>query len=107
MWGGGGRGSGEGGGGDEGGEGGGAGTGGAGGAGGGSGIGALGSVKVLVALVPLPPPAGVALYSHVGGRGGADGGWQWPSQSTMYSTCTKLPTYTFMTTATPAVVTKV
>ena len=52
-------------------------------------------MKVVVALVLLPPPAGVALYAHVGGRGGgaggADGGWQWPSQSTMYSTCTKLP----------------
>jgi len=52
-------------------------------------------VKVLVALLPSPPPAGVELYSHVGGKGGgaggADGGWQVPSQSTMYSTCTKLP----------------
>ena len=55
---------------------------------------------MLVALVPLPPPAGVALYPHVGGRGGdkvgdrgggAEGGEQKPSQSTMYSTYTKLP----------------
>ena len=54
-----------------------------------------------MALVVLPPPAGVALYAHVGGRGGggdggggdggAEGGWQSPSQSTMYSTYTKLP----------------
>ena len=88
-------------------KGGGAGTGGAGGAGGGSGIGALGSVKVLVALVVLPPPAGVELYAHVGGRGGADGGWQWPSQSTMYSTYTKLPSCAFSLTAGDAVVTKV
>ena len=38
---------------------------------------ACGSVKVLVALVLLPLPAGVALYSHVGGKGGGgegDGG---------------------------------
>ena len=48
-------------------------------------------MKVLVALVLLPPPAGVALYEHVGGSGGAEGGWQVPSQSTMYSTYTKLP----------------
>ena len=81
--------------------------GGAGGAGGGSGIGALGSVKVHVALVALPPPQGVALYEHVGGRGGAEGGWQWPSQSTMYSTYTKLPSYAFSSTAGDAVVTKV
>ena len=75
--------------------------GGAGGAGGGSGILAFGSVNVLVALVPFPPPAGVALYAHVGGigggggrggggdgggEGGAEGGWHVPSQSTMYST---------------------
>jgi hypothetical protein len=45
-------------------------------------------VKVLVASVPSPPPAGVALYAHVGGSGGAAGGWQSPSQSTMYSTYT-------------------
>ena len=33
-------------------------------------------MKELVALVPLPPPAGVALYAHVGGGegGGGDGG---------------------------------
>jgi len=48
-------------------------------------------VKVLVALEPEPPPAGVALYAQVGGKGGADGGWHVPSQSTMYSTYTKLP----------------
>ena len=50
---------------------------------------------MLEALVPLPPPEGVALYAHVGGiggggegggDGGAEGGWQFPSQSTMYST---------------------
>ena len=66
---------------------------------------------MLVALVLLPPPAGVALYAHVGGRGGgdggADGGWQGPSQATMYSTCTKLPSYGFSFTAGVAVVTKV
>jgi len=58
-------------------------------------------VNVLVTFVPLPPPPGVALYSHVGGNGGggegcggeggADGGAHVPSQSTMYSTYTKLP----------------
>ena len=71
------------------------GDGGAGGAGGGSGIGACGSAKVVVALEPSPPPAGVALYEHVGGSGGGgegrsgiDGGAQEPSQSTMYSTYT-------------------
>ena len=66
---------------------------------------------MLVALVPLPPPAGVALYSHVGGiggcEGGAEGGWQVPSQSTMYSTYTKLPSYAFSSTASVAVVTSV
>ena len=77
---------------------------------------------MLVALVPLPPAAGVALYAHVGGvggggeggggdggggKGGADGGWQVPSQSTMYSTCTKLPSYAFSSTAGVAVVMKV
>ena len=66
---------------------------------------------MLVALLLLPPPAGVALYAHVGGRGGgdggADGGWQWPSQSTMYSTYTKLPSYGFSSTQDVAVVTKV
>ena len=90
-----------------GGSGGGIGGGGAGGAGGGSGIGALGSVKVHVALVALPPPQGVALYVHVGGRGGAEGGWQVPSQSTMYSTYTKLPSYACSSTEGVAVVTKV
>ena len=74
-------------------------------------------MKVLVALVVLPLPAGVALYSHVGGRGGGgdggggmggtDGGWQVPSQSTMYSTYTKLPSYAFSSTASVAVVTSV
>ena len=58
-------------------------------------------MNVVVALELLPPPAGVALYAHVGGSGGggdgggltggggdggADGGWHSPSQSTMYST---------------------
>ena len=49
---------------------------------------------MVVALVPSPPPAGVALYAHVGGIGGCEGGarrWRVPSQSTMYSTYTKLP----------------
>ena len=98
-------------------------------------------MKVVVALSLVlkstPPPAGVVLYSHVGGTGGgagggdggggdggggdgggegggdgggdggADGGWQWPSQSTMYSTCTKLPSYGFSSTASVAFVTKV
>ncbi len=45
-------------------------------------------MNVVVALELLPPPAGVALYAHVGGSGGAEGGWQLPSQSTMYSTYT-------------------
>ena len=67
---------------------------------------------MLVALVLLPLPAGVALYEQVGGiggggDGGADGGWQWPSQSTMYSTYTKLPSYGFSSTQDVAVVTKV
>ena len=62
---------------------------------------------MLVALVLLPPPAGVALYAHVGGSGGAEGGWQSPSQSTMYSTYTKLPSYGFSSTQDVAVVTKV
>ena len=79
-------------------------------------------MKKLVALLLLPPPAGVALYTHVGaiggggdggggdgggGVGGAAGGWQSPSQSTMYSTCTKLSSYLFSSTAGVAVVTKV
>jgi hypothetical protein len=64
---------------------------------------------VLVAFVLLPPPAGVALYEQVGGRyaGGAAGGWQTPSQSTMYSTYTKLSSYGFSSTASVAVVTNV
>ena len=62
---------------------------------------------MLVALVPPPPPAGAALYAHDGGSGGAEGGWQVPSQSTMYSTYTKLPSYAFSSTASVAVVTKV
>ena len=81
--------------------------------GGGGGIGACGSTNVLVALVPLPPPAGVALYEHVGGTGGggrgsggADGGAQWPSQSTLYSTYTKLPSYASSLTCGVALVTK-
>ena len=37
-------------------------------------MGACGSVKVLVALVPLPPPPGVAVYRQVGGRGGGGNG---------------------------------
>ena len=49
-------------------------------------------MKLLVTLELLPPPAGVALYAHVGAtggkEGGAEGGWQAPSQSTMYSTYT-------------------
>ena len=57
---------------------------------------------MLVALVVLPPPAGVALYSHVGGsggcEGGAEGGVHSPSQSTMYSTYTKLPSYALSST---------
>jgi hypothetical protein len=43
----------------------------------------------------VPPPAGDAAFLHVGGNGGggggvggAEGGWQRPSQSTMYSTYT-------------------
>ena len=60
-----------------------------------------------VALVLFPPPAGVALYEHVGGKGGAEGGWQVPSQSTMYSTYTKLPSYGFWSTVGVAIVVKV
>ena len=63
---------------------------------------------MLVALVVLPPPAGVALYAHVGAKGGAaggaEGGWQVPSQSIMYSTYTKLPSYARSLTAGVAVV---
>ena len=75
-----------------------------------------GSVNVLEALVPLPPLAGVALYSHVGGSGGGaagsssggdDGGMHVPSQSTMYSTYRKLPSYGFSFTVGVMVVTKV
>ena len=75
-------------------------------------------MKVPVVLVPLPPPTGVEVYAHVGAwggggalgggiGGGAEGGWQVPSQSTMYSTCTKLPSYAFSSTAGVAVVMKV
>ena len=79
-------------------------------------------MKVVVALVASPPAAGAELYAHVGetggggeggggdgggGEGGTDGGWQVPSQSTMYSTCTKLSSYLFSSTAGVAVVTKV
>ena len=73
-------------------------------------------MKLLLALVPLPPPAGVARYPHVGGRGtgggdgvggGAAGGEQKPSHSTTYSTYTKLPSYGFSLTAGVAVVSKV
>ena len=63
---------------------------------------------MLVTLELLPPPAGVALYAHVGAtggkEGGAEGGWQAPSQSTMYSTYTKLPSYGRSLTAGVAVV---
>jgi len=62
-------------------------------------------VKVVVALVLLPLPAGVALYAQVGGSGGADGGWQVPSQSTMYSTYRKPPSYAFSSTVGVTVVT--
>ena len=62
---------------------------------------------MLVALVPLPPPADVALYAHVGAKGGAEGGWQVPSQSTMYSTYTKLPSCASSLTASVAVVANV
>ena len=88
--------------------------GGAGGEGGGSGIDACGSVKVLAALLLSPPPAGVGLYAHVGGigggavgDGGAEGGWQVPSQSTMYSAYTKLPSCALLLTASVALVTNV
>ena len=42
-----------------------------------------------------------------GGIGGTEGGAQLPSQSTMYSTCTKLPSYWFSSTAAVAVVANV
>ena len=45
--------------------------------------------------------------SDGGDGGGADGGAQSPSQSTMYSTYTKLPSYAFSSTALVAVVTNV
>ena len=57
---------------------------------------------MLVALVPLPPPAGVEVYEQVGAiggggdvggggeDGGAEGGAHSPSQSTTYSTYTML-----------------
>ncbi len=72
-------------------------------------MGACGSVNEHVTLVLFPPVHGVELYAHVGGRGGgdaggADGGWQRPSQSTMYSTYTRLPSYAFSFTAAVAVV---
>ena len=61
---------------------------------------------------PIPPtcsysatPAGGG--DGGGGDGGADGGAHWPSQSTMYSTCTKLPSYGSSSTAGVAVVTNV
>ena len=58
---------------------------------------------MLVTFVPLPPPAGVVLYAHVGAiggggdaggggdEGGAEGGAHSPSHSTMYSAYTRLP----------------
>ena len=58
-------------------------------------------------LLLVPLPAGVALYAHVGGSGGAAGGWQSPSQSTMYSTYTKLPSYALSLTSRVAFVTNV
>jgi len=64
-------------------------------------------VKDVVAVELLPPPAGVALYEHVGGEGGADGGWHVPSQSTMYSTYRKPPSYGFSSTCGVTVVTNV
>ena len=72
-------------------------------------------MNVVVTVDSLPPPPGVALYAHTGGRlaggggsaGGADGGWQTPSQSTMYSTYTKLPSYALSFTADVATVVKV
>ena len=66
---------------------------------------------MLVTLLLSPPPTGVELYAHVGGMGGgaggAEGGLQVPSQSTMYSTYTKLPSYACSSTAGVAVVTNV
>ena len=58
-------------------------------------------------LLLVPLPAGVALYAHVGGSGGAAGGWQSPSQSTMYSTYTKLPSNALSLTSRVAFVTNV
>ena len=109
---------------------------------------------MVVAMVPVPPHAGVVLYPHIGGGdggggdgggdggggdgggdggggdggggdggggdgggdggggdgggdGGAPGALQAPSQSTMYSTYTRLPSYAFTFTAGDAVVTNV
>ena len=67
------------------------------------------------------PPAGVTSYVQPGIRGGgtdggadgggaeggAEGSWQEPSQSNMYSTYTKLPSYAFSSTAGVVVVTSV
>ena len=50
---------------------------------------------------------GGGLSGSGGGKGGAEGGWQVPSQSTMYSTYTKLPSCAFSLTASVAVVTNV
>jgi len=55
-------------------------------------------VNVVVTFELSPPPTGVALYEQVGGSGGADGGWHVPSQSTMYSTYRKPPSYGFSST---------
>ena len=62
----------------------------------GLGMGMFGSKKVLVAFGDSPLPAGVVSYVQVGGvgggeGGGAEGGTHAPSQSTWYSTYTKLP----------------
>ena len=58
---------------------------------------------MIVTFVPLPPPAGVVLYAHVGAiggggdaggggdEGGAEGGAHSPSHSTKYSAYTLLP----------------
>ena len=77
-------------------------------------MGALGSWNEHVTLLLVPPVHGVELYEHVGGiggggggEGGADGGMQLPSQSTMYSTYTRLPSYQSPFTVGVAAVTKV